>query len=299
MAVRHAFNLSVSFVMLTAALYAQAGATSGQPPRPLPPPAPIPKLPAEQHPDISGIWNRLDTEGGGSYTGISLTFPIAQLRPEYEAKLPPQQYGGVGAAPPGFTPPAYDINGQAPTPARCAVGGGGFNAGGGGINIDSSGMSLMVGPDEVLMLRDGAQGARHIRLDGKGFPDPTRMNGLFSIGRWDGDNLVVTTRGFTSGMTAFGRGWTEPSTELTETFQLQLGAKRLVVTYTYSDPNVYVKPHTYHMEFERLPSDVNIVENWCDAKEWIDWNIRQQAGGAVRPANGPAPTAGRPAAVGN
>jgi hypothetical protein len=93
---------------------------------------------------------------------------------------------------------------------------------------------------------------------------------LFSIGRWDGDALVVTTRGFGSGMVQLGRGWTEPSTELTETFRLGPDANHLTITYTFSDPKVYVKPHTYQMVFERLPSHQWIFESWCDSREWIE-----------------------------
>jgi hypothetical protein len=288
----HLLGAAAVVALLGVALSAKQG---GRPAQPATPPAqgaqaaPPPKLPAELHPDISGIWNRIDNVGSGSWSGLMLTFENAQLQPEYAAKLPPPQYGGVGTPPPGFVPQPYDINAQAPAAQRCGIGGGGFNAGGGGINIDSSGMSLMVGPDEVLMLRDGAQGARHIRLDGKGFPDPTRMNGLFSIGRWEGDHLVVTTRGFTSGVVQYGRGWTEPSTELTETFKLLPGGNQMVITYTYTDPKVYIKPLVYDLPFERLPKNVNILENWCDAKEWIEWNRTQQPGGG-RGAAPAAPT---------
>jgi hypothetical protein len=298
---RQTLDVVASIMLIGAALSAQ-GQGGGQgamgqsaPAQAVPPPG----LPAEVHPDISGIWNRLDTIGSGSWSALSLAFKNAELQPEYAARLPPPQYAGVGTPPPGFTPPAYDINAQAPVAQRCAVGGGGFNAGGGGINIDSSGMSLMLSHDELLMLRDGQQGARHIRLDGKGFPDSTRMNGLFSIGKWEGDNLVVTTRGFTSAIVQYGRGWTEPSTELTERFKLLSDGNHLVISYTYTDPKVYIRPHVYDLVFERLPNNLNILENWCDAKEWIEWNRTQQPGssgnggrGTARGNGAPTPAAG-------
>jgi hypothetical protein len=258
----------VSILTIGAGAAAQQGGR-GQVPAAVAQPLPPARLSTDLHPDISGIWTRLDTAGSGSWAGISRTFPTAELQPEFAAKLPPQQFVGIGPVPEGFVPPAYDIASQAPPTVRCAVGGGGFNAGSGGYNIDSSGMSLMVSNDEVLMLRDGAQGARRIRLDGKGFPDATRMNGLFSIGRWEGDALVVTTRGFGSGTLQIGRGWTEPSTELTETFKLDPDGRHMTITYTFSDPKVYVKPHTYSMVFERLPSNQYIFESWCDSREWI------------------------------
>jgi hypothetical protein len=269
-------------------LTGQAG--RGQGAAPPAAPAPPARLSTDLHPDLSGIWTRVDTTGAGSWGGLAATFPTAQLQPEFAARLPPPVYQGIGPAPEGFVPPTYDIRNQAPTTTRCAVGGGGFNAGNGGYNIDSLGMSLMISNDEVLMLRDGAQGGRRIRLDGKGFPDPTRMNGLFSIGRWEGENLVVTTRGFGSGMVQTGRGWTEPSTELTETFKLQPGGNRMIITYTFTDPRVYVKPHTYEMAFERLPPNQYIFESWCDSREWIRENQSQQPAPAGR---GAAPAAGR------
>ena len=68
-------------------------------------------------PDISGVWNRLDTVGGHSYGGVSATFPRAQLNPEFEAKLPPPP-------PPEAPPPTYDIRAQNDPAPRCAVGGG-------------------------------------------------------------------------------------------------------------------------------------------------------------------------------
>src|SRR5262245_52767320 len=247
---------------------------------------PSASLSTDLHPDISGIWNRIDTAGAGSWGGLASTYPAAQLLPEYAAKLPAEAFQGLGTPPPGWKPPVYDINNQAPTPTRCAVGGGGFNAGNGGYNIDSQGMSLMASNDEVLMLRDGQQGGRRIRLDGRGFPDPSRMNGIFSIGKWEGDNLVVITRGFGSALVQYGRGWTEPSTELTETFSLQPGGKRMIITYTFSDPKVYVKPHTYQLPFERLPVNQYVFESWCDSKEWIDWNRQQQATGAPAAGRG-------------
>lgn len=275
----------VATLLVVAGVSAQRGQGAAPPAQPLPPA----RLATDLHPDISGIWTRLDTVGAGSWSALASTFPAAQLQPEFAARLPPPQFTGVGPAPAGFVAPTYDIASQAPTTTRCGVGGGGFNAGSGGYNIDSSGMALMVSNDEALMLRDGAQGARRIRLDGKGFPDPTRMNGLFSIGRWEGDAMVVTTRGFGSGQVQNGRGWTEPSTELTETLKLQPGGNRMIITYTFSDPKVYIKPHSYDMLFERLPPNQYVFESWCDAKLWIEENRRQQPGRGGQPAGAPAP----------
>lgn len=310
--------------------------------------------PAVQHEDISGIWNRLDTVGGGSWGGLAATFPKAQLRPEYEAKLPPAQYVGVGPAPPGWVPPAYDITAQAPDIPRCAAigvpaapgggragGGGGRGGAGGGataggnaaagaagggaaggaapggggggggrggrgngsgpIMPDSLGISIMASNDSVVFLADGAQGAsRRVPLDGRKFQDPSRAPGPQSYGYWDNGVLTIKSRGFGSGVVQYGRGWTEPTTEMTETIKLTDGGNRIVWSYTYEDPTVYIKPHTITFTYERLPANQYIFENFCDTKLWMEDQAKQAAaargagaGAAGRGAAPAAPGAGR------
>jgi hypothetical protein len=73
-------------------------------------------------------------------------------------------------------------------------------------------------------------------------------------------------------MTGFGRGWTEPSTELVETFRLSPDGQRLTITYEWNDPKVYVKPLVYDIVFERLPANQQIWESWCDSRLWIEAN---------------------------
>lgn len=214
--------------------------------------------------DLTGVWNRLDTVGGHSYGGISSMFPKAQLHPEFAAKLPPPP-------PPNAPPPVYNIGEQADPAPRCAVGGG-PGPGNTSPTINSAGMSLVATKDLVLMLRDGAHGGRYMFADGR--PFPSRFDGLYTIGRWERDAFVASTRGFTPGMTGFGQGWTEPSTELVETFKLSADKNRLVITYQWNDPKVYVTPLVYDIEFERLPAQQQIWESWCDSRLWIDANTK-------------------------
>jgi hypothetical protein len=261
MTLRAVFRVVAAAALSTATLAAQQPAA----------PDPLAGLP-----DISGIWNRLDTEGGQSYDGIE--FPEAQLHPEFAAKLRPPVYEGLGAPPPG-PPPAYDIRAQEnPTP-RCAVGGG-PGTGNTSPNINSAGMSLVASRDLVLMLRDGAQGGRYMFADGR--PIPAKLDGPYTIGRWEKDAFVATTRGFNPGMTAFGRGWIEPSTELVETFRPSADGKRLTITYEWRDPKIYVKPLVYQIVFERLPANQQIWESWCDSKLWIDANAKSGAKPAAK-----------------
>jgi hypothetical protein len=223
-------------------------------------------------PDFSGLWNRLDTGGGGSYGGIDLLFPKAQLLPEAQAKLPPEQDQGLdpnAAAPPlvrlpngaYLTPQAAAAGGPSPTAGRCNLGGG-F----GGIDINSAGMAIAQSRDEVVIARDGAAGGRRIYID-KTMPDVSRITPSaigYSVARWDNGALVVTTTGFTPGLVSFGRGWRERATVLTEKFTLTPDGKRLTISYTWNDPKIYVKPHAYDIGFERWDTGY-VFETWCDA----------------------------------
>lgn len=222
--------------------------------------------------DFSGMWNRLDTGGGGSYGGIDLLFPKAQLLPEAEAKLPPEQDQGLvpGApAPPlvrlangaYLTPQAAAAGGPSPTAGHCNIGGG-F----GGVDINSAGMAIAQSRDEVVIARDGGAGGRRIYVDRK-MPDVSRITPAatgYSVARWENGALVVTTTGFTPGLVAFGRGWRERDTVLTETFRLSPDGKRLTISYTWTDPRVYAKPHAYDINFERWDTGY-VFETWCDA----------------------------------
>ncbi|MEO8071039.1 MAG: hypothetical protein ABI652_06530 [Acidobacteriota bacterium] len=228
---------------------------------------------APQTVDLSGIWNRLDTVGGGSYGGISANFPQAELKPEYAALLPALLFDDSPPAPPPGAPHAPGVpylttdalavvaNGGQIGSGRCGIGGGG-----GGVDINSSGMALMQNKDEVVLVRDGSAGGRHIYLDGRAHPDPSRTvpsASGHSIGHWENGTLVVETVGLTAGLLGFGHGYRTPATVLTEAFKLTADGKRLTVTYTWTDPKVYVKPHVYEISFER--QDGYLFENWCDA----------------------------------
>src|ERR1043166_20918 len=223
-------------------------------------------------PDLSGMWNRLDTGGGGSYGGIDLLVPGAAPQGEARGNLPPVQDQGLdpnASAPPlvrlangaYLTPQAAAAGGPSPTAGHCNIGGG-F----GGVDINSAGMAIIQSADEVVIARDGAAGGRRIFV-GKKMPDLSRItpSGIgYSVARWENDALVVTTTGFTAGLVSFGRGWRERDTVLTEVFKLAPDGKRLTITYTWNDPKIYVTPHTYEISFERWDTGY-VFEAYCDA----------------------------------
>ena len=82
--------------------------------------------------------------------------------------------------------------------------------------------------------------------------DPT-TNGD-SIARWDGDTLVVDTIGFdgAKGVTMIpGGGYRTSDSHLVERYRLINDGTMLSVTFTWEDPNVFRKPHTYEFRYLR------------------------------------------------
>jgi hypothetical protein len=114
--------------------------------------------------------------------------------------------------------------------------------------------------------------ARHIYTDGRPHVssetfDPTSTGN--SIGHWEGDTLVVDTIGFSDeGILAIpGGGHRTATSHLMERFRLLNGGQRLSVVFTWEDPNMYAKPHTYEFRYFRAPPGTEAREYDCNASD--------------------------------
>ena len=116
-------------------------------------------------------------------------------------------------------------------------------------------------PTEVALLRSGGggDGYRRILMDGRELPkdpDPTWRG--YSIGRWEGDTLLVETAGFTD------VGWLDqvghPRSErlhVTERFR-RVDFGHIQLQITFDDPETLAKPLTlndqlYFLDFPLFP----------------------------------------------
>ena len=215
-------------------------------------------------PDLSGGWLRLDSAGSGSFDGTAKRFPPAALTAAGQAMV--IRGDGRNLIPAGGqTGPAhqagqpYIVNNGACTPE---------GTGGSGIDPNSTAFFLLQSKDEVLLVREGP-GGRRFHMNEREHPDLTKLTtGLYghSIGRYEGGALVVETVGLPEGAVQ-GGGKRRPATRLTERFQLAPDGQRLTITYTWDDPVLYVRPHTYQYFFERLPAGSYAFETWCDSSD--------------------------------
>jgi hypothetical protein len=136
---------------------------------------------------------------------------------------------------------------------RCILG---FNAGppmiGGGYNAY---VQLVQTPDYVVVHTEMVHDARIVPLNGRSFPSQLRQWRGTSIGRWDGDTLVIDTKNFrsegTGTLSLRGLGWSvDENLHLTERFR-RLDADTLIYEYTVDDPTIWTKPWTVSMTLEK------------------------------------------------
>jgi len=186
--------------------------------------------------DLSGSWERGDDVGGGSYNGIfDKIIPKAALKPEFVEANRRQEASQNAGQVVSFGSKWCQTFRYPFSMQHCAA------------------WRIVQTDDELIQLPELHTFSRHIYLDGRRHPDDhllvPSVNG-HSVGRWEGNSLVVDTIGFTPGGATPGGGHIGNATRLTEKFELLDGGK-LKVTFTWEDPSIYLKPHAYDLAYYR------------------------------------------------
>ena len=119
-------------------------------------------------------------------------------------------------------------------------------------------------PGLLVILYEASSGVRQIFTDGRPLPknDPQPWWYGYSIGKWEGDTLVVDTTGLRDG------GWLDiigtPLTDaakLTERFK-RPSYGRMEIDVTVDDPKAYTKPWTVRIN-QQIILDQEIIEFIC------------------------------------
>ena len=118
-------------------------------------------------------------------------------------------------------------------------------------------------PREIIMLYEVETTFRQIFTDGRKQltdPDPSWMG--YSVGRWEGDTLVVDTIGFNdlSWLDARGHGHSEDMRVEERFHRRDFGHMDVAVTVT--DPKTFTMPITIHFVEGLLP-DTDLLEHYC------------------------------------
>ena len=120
-------------------------------------------------------------------------------------------------------------------------------------------------PTLIVILYEGNAGIRQIYMDGRRAPnnDPQPWWYGYSVGRWDGDTLVVETTNFRDG--GWLDIWGSPLTDaakMTERYR-RVNFGVLEIDVTIDDPKAYTKPFTVRVD-QRIMVDTEMIEFICN-----------------------------------
>ena len=203
--------------------------------------APAARLP-DGHPDLSGIW-----ESGGARYILDIA---ADLKPG-EVPFQPWARTLVDQRADG------SHSGEDPF-ANC------LPQGVPRVSASPPPWKVIQKSDEIVVLYESANTWRQIFLDGRELGkdfEPTFLG--YSTGKWDGDTLVVDTRGFN------GKTWldqtgkpTSDALHVTERFRRK-DFGHMDIQITIDDPKVCTKPWTVTEQVRLIPN-TEVMENACE-----------------------------------
>jgi hypothetical protein len=123
-------------------------------------------------------------------------------------------------------------------------------------------LNIRQGTREIIIVAESpVTPVRHLYLNRTTHIDPEIFDPTTSgdsIAHWDGNTLVVDTRGFepTRGITEIpGGGFRTANSHLVERFRLLENGTVLSVTFTWTDPSVFETPHSYEFRYQRAEGE--------------------------------------------
>jgi hypothetical protein len=238
--------------------------------------APAPRT-ASGQPDLTGIWQN----GGGGQRGQrgarGANAPAAPAEPV----IPTASFGNLGQGFPNNTLPyqqwAADLvkkrmadNSKDNPDAHCLPMG--FMQ----FHTHPQPRKIVQTPDVIIIMYEANYGLRQIFTDGRPLPKRDSVDPWwygYSVGRWEGDTLVVETTGFLDTdplwLDVRGSPLTEAAT-VTERFR-RVNVGTLEIEITVNDPKAYTQPWTVRLT-QRLMPDTELIEFICqerDAKHYV------------------------------
>jgi hypothetical protein len=119
----------------------------------------------------------------------------------------------------------------------------------------------------TVMLYERDTTYRQVYTDGRSLPDDPQPSWLgYSVGKWDGDSLVVDTIGLNDRGWLDARGHTHSeAVHFTERFH-RLDFGHMEVLLTIDDPKTYTRPFTIKLK-QRLLPDSDLLESVCTENE--------------------------------
>jgi hypothetical protein len=137
-------------------------------------------------------------------------------------------------------------------------------------------------PGLILIEYEANYGLRHIYTDGRKLPpqgEPQPWWYGYSVGRWEGDTLVVETNNLRGAEESVNDGWLDVNgspysgeAKFTERFRRPTYG-RLSIDLTVEDPKAYTKPWTVRVD-QRLLPDEEPIEFICNENQQFRRRIK-------------------------
>ena len=155
-------------------------------------------------------------------------------------------------------------------------------------------MEMVQAKDQIVQIFEWTWDTRQIWLDGRKLPKVEdylpRYNG-YSVGKWEGDTLVVTTTGFDDRQWVDQYGYPISDKMVLEERYDRPSPNRLRATMTITDPEMYTRPwHSDTKVWTLIPKEAMSVAGWsglvedrCVPSDEAFFNtFRDHAAGIVR-----------------
>ena len=233
---------------------------------------------ADGKPDFSGLWEPARGAGGRGGESMNGTLPLPYAIPTSPDDPPVAQFFNIGAGLKEKLPPLTawgaqiraerkaDDNKDNPDAACLPLG---LTQ----LHMHPQPRKVVQTPREIIVLYEANGNTRQILTDGRKLPT-TDVNPWYygySVGRWDGDTLVVETTGFRDDVWLDVEGSPLTSSgKMTERWRRpKFGLMQIDITI--EDPKAYTHPFTVRVNHQLMP-DTELMEFVCeerDAKHYI------------------------------
>ena len=140
-------------------------------------------------------------------------------------------------------------------------------------HLDPQPRKIVQTPGQILIIYESNYGLRTIYTDGRRLPpqgEPQPYWHGYSVGRWEGDTLIVESNNFHDDgwLDTRGSPYTDAA-KMTERFR-RVNFGRLDIEFTLNDPKAYTKPFTLRVEQQIVADGSELIEFIChENQQWL------------------------------
>jgi hypothetical protein len=134
------------------------------------------------------------------------------------------------------------------------------------LHLDPQPLKVVQTPAAIYIIYETNYGLRTIFMDGRSLPPQGQPQPFwygYSVGRWEGDTLVVETNNYRGDgwLDARGSPITEAATFMERFRRINYG--QLDIEFTLNDPKAYTRPFTVRIEQRLMADGSELIEFIC------------------------------------